>query len=581
MRTYYTDEKNVQVIISLLKQNNIKRVVASPGSTNITFVASIQDDPFFEVYSSVDERSAAYMACGIAAETDEPVVLSCTGATASRNYFPGLTEAFYRKLPILSITSHQGASKIGHNIAQILDVSVMPKDTAKLVIDLPVIKDEDDLWDCEIKVNKAILELKRHGGGPVHINLTTKYSLNYNVKELPNYRKIDRVTSKDIFPDLPVGYVAIFISSHKKFSIDETLSIETFCEKNNAVVFCDHTSGYFGKYSINFSLEAIQGSGREDKPQLFPELLIQIGEITGDYYTLNIKSKNVWRVNEDGEIKDQYRKLTHVFEMPEKVFFDYYSKIGKKTESSYYEECLKLLKKTRELINELPFSNIWIASNLANKIPNNSVIHFAILNSLRSWNFFDLPNSVRSYSNVGGFGIDGCVSSLIGASLVNKSKLYFCITGDLAFFYDMNVLGNRHVGNNLRILVVNNGKGTEFRHNSNFATLAGLAETADNFIAAGYHFGNKSSLLLKNYSENLGFEYLTASNKEEFMNVYNRFVFADITSKSMLFEVFTNSEEESDALQMIRTIYQSKTAKMVKDVIGKNTINILKKKLGK
>ncbi len=93
---YYTSEINKQILISLLKAHNIHKVIASPGATNITFIGSIQTDPWFEIYSSVDERSAAYMACGMAAESGEPVVLTCTGATASRNYIPGLTEAYYR-----------------------------------------------------------------------------------------------------------------------------------------------------------------------------------------------------------------------------------------------------------------------------------------------------------------------------------------------------------------------------------------------------------------------------------------------------------------------------------------------------
>lgn len=107
-KKYYTDERAVQIILYLLKANGIKKIVASPGTTNITFVGSVQQDPWFEVYSSVDERSAAYIACGLAEQSREPVVLTCTGATASRNYYSGLTEAFYRKLPVLAITSHQG-----------------------------------------------------------------------------------------------------------------------------------------------------------------------------------------------------------------------------------------------------------------------------------------------------------------------------------------------------------------------------------------------------------------------------------------------------------------------------------------
>lgn len=112
MNTNYTSEKHVQILIALLKEHKIRYVIVSPGTTNLNFVASIQSDPFFTLYSSVDERSAAYMACGLAAETGEPVALSCTGATASRNYLPGLTEAYYRQLPVI-LCSELGRTVVG------------------------------------------------------------------------------------------------------------------------------------------------------------------------------------------------------------------------------------------------------------------------------------------------------------------------------------------------------------------------------------------------------------------------------------------------------------------------------------
>lgn len=129
MGAKYTEEKNVQMLMSLMKQHGVRKVVASPGTTNISFVVSLQRDPFFQVYSSVDERSAAYIACGLAEETGEPVALSCTQATASRNYLPGLTEAYYRKLPVLAVTSTQHAVRIGQNIQQAIDRTVQPVDT--------------------------------------------------------------------------------------------------------------------------------------------------------------------------------------------------------------------------------------------------------------------------------------------------------------------------------------------------------------------------------------------------------------------------------------------------------------------
>jgi 2-succinyl-5-enolpyruvyl-6-hydroxy-3-cyclohexene-1-carboxylate synthase len=117
----YSVERNAQIIIALLKANNIRKVIASPGATNVTFVGSIQNDPYFEIYSCVDERSAAYMACGLCESTGEPVVLSCTGATSSREYLPALSEAFKKNLPILVITSSQPNCRIGHLTAQVTD----------------------------------------------------------------------------------------------------------------------------------------------------------------------------------------------------------------------------------------------------------------------------------------------------------------------------------------------------------------------------------------------------------------------------------------------------------------------------
>lgn len=579
MAKYYTNEKNTQILIYLLKRHGVKKVVASPGTTNMAFVASIQQDPFFEIYSSVDERSAAYIACGLSAETGEPVVLSCTGATASRNYLPGLTEAYYRKLPILSITSTQDESKIGHHFPQIIDRSTLPNDVVNYSVYLPLVKDEDDLWNCEIKVNKAILELSRRGGGPVHINLATGYSTDYSVKVLPESRLIHRINQGDIFPDLPIGKIAIFIGSHKKMSEKLINSIDNFCSSNNAVVFCDHTSSYNGKYKVLYSLVAAQRF--LDKSDSRPDLIIHIGEISGDYPSLGIGTEEVWRVNEDGEIRDTFRKLRYVFEMPEELFFEKYS-LNMNSDDSYLQFCKHQLNETRNKIPDLPFSNIWVASKISDLIPEESTIHFGILNSLRSWNFFELPKSVTSASNVGGFGIDGMISTLLGASLANKNKLYFGVVGDLAFFYDLNAIGNRHVGNNIRILLVNNGKGTEFKQFNHKAAQFGV--DADEFIAAAGHFGNKSPELVKNYAQNLGFEYISASNKKEFEQVYERFVSPDLTDKPILFEVFTHSEEESKALEIITSLEVSNNTKVkaiAKSILGRKGIDFAKKVIKK
>lgn len=577
---YYTVERSQQIILALLKSHGIRKVIASPGTTNITLVASMQQDPYFEMYSSVDERSAAYLACGLSAETGEPVVLSCTGATASRNYMPGLTEAFYRKLPILAITANQGTTKIAHHIAQNIDRTVLPNDIAKLSVNIPVTRNADDEWNCTVQANKALLELRRHGGGPVHINLATSYSSDYSVKELPAARVINRISMLDKYPQLPNGRIGIFIGSHKQWSDEEIEALDKFCASHNAVAFCDHTSGYKGKYRIMFALPC--GQKRYSPSLRNLDLLIHIGEVSGDYYGMGLIAKEVWRVNEDGEIRDTFRKLRYVFEMPERYFFTHYTADEVSPQDAFVKECKAEYDKVYSKMPELPFGNIWIAKQMAPQLPEGSVLHLGILNTLRSWNFFEISRTVFSYANVGGFGIDGDISSLMGASFSNPEKIYIGILGDLAFFYDMNVVGNRHVGCNVRIMLINNGRGTEFRNYGHLGHAFG--EIADKYIAAAGHYGNKSPRLVKHYAEDLGYEYLTASNKDEFQIISKRFLTVEITDKPMLFEVFTDQSDESNALELTLNYVIGgnlpiirKMKNLAKGVLGEKGVDIIRK----
>jgi len=545
----YTDEKNVLILISLLKAHGITQVVASPGSANSSLVVSLQNDVNFTLYSAVDERSAAYMACGIAEESNRPVVITCTGATASRNYLPAITEAFYRKLPILAITATLDVAKVGHHVAQVIDRSHMPVDTYKLSLNLPIIKDDDDVWDCEIKVNKAILELGRHGGGPVHLNMPTIMGKFNVVEKLPDVRVIRRVSVHDTYPPIPDADIGVFIGAHAKFDEKLTAMIGKFCKKTGATVFCDHTSNYKGPNRLLTSLLASQVN--EPKDAYRPGILIHIGEVTGDYSIFKIHAKEVWRVSEDGEIRDTFRRLSNVFEMREIDFFSHYAQQNL-SPRPYYENLIAKTAKLREQIPDLPLSNLWLASKLAHRIPEGSTIHFAILNSLRSWNFFEMPASVTSASNVGGFGIDGNLSTLIGASLTCPERLFYCVIGDLAFFYDMNALGNRHVGNNLRILLINNGKGAEFvtyRHRN-----ATLGKDVDKYVAAGGHYGKQSDSLVRHYAEALGFEYFVVHMKEEFGAIHEAFLSPEKIERPILLEVFTNSDDEHEAQARICNI---------------------------
>lgn len=576
----YTIEKHTQILIALLKEHGIKKVVASPGATNVCFLGSIQSDPYFEIFSSVDERSAAYIACGMAAASGEPVVLTCTGSTASRNYIPGLTEAFYRKLPVLAITSSQHFGRVGQNYAQVIDRSSPLADIAMESIQIDCVYTEEDEWACGVNINKALLALRINGGGPAHINLRTTYNKDFSVKALPSVKKITHISDFKNMPSLDgFKHIAVLVGVHTKWSEELKTAVEDFCGTYNAVVVRNHASNYTGDYGYNPDLII---NMRQYTPQTErADLVIYIGSISR--YNSGMNEKAMWRVNPDGKIRDIERKLTHVFAMEEADFFRYYADLHKERKNnSYAKQWQDETRKILDNVPELPFSNVWIAKTLSKNLPDHSVFHLSGSNTARAWNFFPISNTIECYSNDGVMGIDGQVSALIGESLINPQKLHFGAVGDLTFFYDMNSLGNRHIQNNIRLLIVNNGKGAEFKIYSHPASQFG--DEADSYMAAAGHYGNKSHTLIKHYVEDLGFEYLTASTKEEFLEAMTRFTIPSLTERSMVFEIFTDSKDESDgifAMNHIISRTSDKAKEIIKSIAGEKKIKTIKSFLGK
>ena len=211
-------------------------------------------------------------------------------------------------------------------------------------------------------------------------------------------------------------------------------------------------------------------------------------------------------------------------------------------------------------------------------LPENSVLFLGILNSLRSWSIYDTPKSVYSYSNVGGFGIDGCLSTCVGASLFDKNKIYFCVIGDLALFYDVNILGNRNIGPNVRILLSNNGTGYEM-HCPNSTGINFSKTERDLFFCAGGHNGNKSRKLIRGIAEALGFEFISAETKEEYLSNLKHFTTPKQLEKPILFEVFVNVDDDDFAYNATKITLSSSSSsakKIAKDVLGEKTYQKMK-----
>ena len=569
----YTVQENVRVVISLLKDYNIKHIVISPGGTNIPITQAIQQDSFFKCYSVPDERSAMYFAIGIYLQTGDIVATSCTSAQATRNYIPGLTEAFYKHVPILAITTSKLERFECQDYMQAPIQVSLPIDSVKSSYDLPPITDENTRIQCIHCARKAILDLKHRKPGPVQLNIriVDAQQGEFCNTKLPELRIIKRYMAWDEWNDLNLKNkrILIVIGEHRPFTSKEIQSLEGFCKSHDTVVYVNHCSNYHGKYTIQGNL-LVSCNGLKN---LKPDIFITIGGQTGDYPIYGALNKlsevEHWRVSEDGEVIDTYNKLTKIFECPDFYFFERLKK-NLEVSHNYYESWTHLYNKLKYDI-DIPFSNLYAALSLYKYIPNNSIMNYAILNSLRCWSYLPLDPSIQRYANIAAFGIDGCNSMLIGES-INYDELCFIITGDLAFFYDMNALGIRHIKNNIRILLINNSGGAEFNLMTNKWN-----EKIDvsNYISANGHNGNA-----KGWAENCGFKYLQATNKEEFESLKN--IFTSPSNTSILFELFTDSKNEVIAINNFLeankfTSTEDKIKDLVYSIIGKENTKYIKK----
>ena len=568
----YTIQENVRIVIALLKQYNIRHIVVSPGGTNIPISQAVQEDSFFKCYSVPDERSAMYFAIGLHLQTGEIIATSCTSAQATRNYVPGLTEAFYKHTPILAITTAKLERFQYQDYMQAPDQCSLPKDAVKASFDLPPVTDDNTRMQVYHNAKEAILETMHRNPGPIQLNIRIVDALQgqFENVDLPSIRPLHRYMAWDDWNDIDLSNkkVLVVIGEHRPFTDRQEKALDNFCEGVDVAIYVNHLSNYHGKYSVSANLLVSCGGFK----LLKPDVLITIGGQTGDYSiygALNrIGDAEHWRISEDGNYVDTYGHLAKIFECPDYYFFEKMAK-NNHVEHSYYQKW-NTLNEALDYDVELPYSNCYAAQQLYKIIPQNSIMNFAILNSLRSWSYFPLHKSIQGYANVAAFGIDGCNSMLFGESM-NTDELCFIVTGDLAFFYDMNALGIRHIKNNVRILLINNGGGAEFK----IMTKNWKAKVpVENYISANGHNGTA-----KGWSENCGFKYLSASNKDDFQKVKDEFVSS--SDKPIILEVFTNEDDEPIAMEALisanRTVMPSgKLKNALTSIVGESGIKVIK-----
>ena len=108
----YPKNELAQWVIAACMHYQITDVVISPGSRNAPLTIGFSNHPQINDYSIIDERSAAFVALGMAQQKGNACCTFCTSGTALLNYFPAIAEAFYSHVPLVVLSADRPAHLI-------------------------------------------------------------------------------------------------------------------------------------------------------------------------------------------------------------------------------------------------------------------------------------------------------------------------------------------------------------------------------------------------------------------------------------------------------------------------------------
>lgn len=537
----YPKIRLAQTILQLCKLYNIKHIVISPGSRNAPLTIGFYEDDFFECYSIVDERCAAFFALGIAQQTKQTVAIVCTSGSALLNYYPAISEAFYSDIPLAILSADRPESKIDIGDGQtIRQTNVF---TNHILYETQLSEDNSQLFYNEEEINTA-LTIAASKNGPVHINIPFEEPLYELTDELSVFpEKISQFPTSELdHKDLSFFIEAWNLAKKKMVLIGvnhpDTIPqefIDWLANDSSVIVFTETTSNLHNDNffpGIDKIIAPIAGIESEIK-KLQPELLLTLGGMIiskkikaflrsyQPKYHFHIDKKKAY--NTFFCLKDHF-KVTAV------TFYKRVSNLVSNVDSDYRNDWLKLQSQRRirhaKYISKLPFSDFLAYHQILNSIPDFYNLQLSNSSTIRYTQLFDLNKTLKVFCNRGTSGIDGSTSTAIGAAVISKEPTLF-ISGDLSFFYDSNALWNAYIPNNFRIILMNNQGGGIFR------ILPGPKDTK-NFDT---FFETKHSLNAKSLCDMYAIDYQQAADQETLNNCLQDFY--TTSDKPKLLEVFT------------------------------------------
>lgn len=533
-------KQHIANLAYILKIQDIQNIVICPGSRNAPLIQVFERDPFFSCYSIVDERSAGYIALGMSKQLGKSVVVVTTSGTAALNLAPAVAEAFYQQIPIIVLTADRPAEWPPQFGNQRINQEEIFRQNSKHFFNFPVESAHKDEWiEACGSIYNYMESASKEKKGPVHFNIplndhlyervTDKPTCNFTPDQLIGRKQeLVSITEKEIeriLDALQKQKKVLIICGMKQYAAEVKEILTELHQKFQVSVLAENISNLNSAGFINCPELVLGSVHNKDKLLLEPDLVIMFGgQVVSKQSRLFIQGLiNTPVIVSDSFPVHSFRELLRSVKISSR-------------ENLYSEKWNTFLQnavgRANAFIKNADFCNLTSVIKILEITPRNSHIHLGNSGTIRYTQLQAARSDLSFYSNRGTSGIDGSLSTAVGAAMVS-SELHLMIMGDLSFVYDSNALWNREFPENLKIIVINDQGGGIFR------LLDGPDKMSffEKFSVAAH------PVSLKLLAESFGLIHSKAADYKELETQLEVLFSAD--SKLQLLEVDTSKSENS------------------------------------
>ena len=473
-------------LIAGLKQGGVRQVVISPGSRSTPLALLVKHEPNLQYFVAVDERSAGFLALGLAKSSQQPVALLCTSGTAAANFYPAICEAEASNVPLVVLTSDRPPELRNVGAPQTMSQNQLYADHVKFFVEMALPESTPlmlrySFWQGSQLATRAMTGIK----GVVHANVPLREPL---LPDLTQNTPIDLSLTQTTTQNL------IAQGWFQKKGMIVLGSERSLAEARLALSLASHLGWPIVGDPLT-QLANSEGDGQNylkqadvifeetrDLPEV--EVILRFGKVP--------VTKNVMFYLRDSQamqiLFDETQQWPDYLYRSQYLVAESLTKVAKQIlqstpnrDQDYLQAWQNLQKLASQAIDEtreqFAFHESQLAMILMKTVTYGEQLFVANSNAIRLVDRLSgvSENSFKIFGNRGVNGIDGILSTVAGLAMQTKERTYLLV-GDLTLFHDMNglqLLKSYHLP--VTIILLNNNAG------GIFSFLSQRSLTADDF----------------------------------------------------------------------------------------------------